>query len=74
MNRSPGARARYVLIDAFCDKATVHYMGYTKEAVLKKIERQVWVRGVHFKKGPDGHILLDTEAIERWVEQEKAAA
>jgi hypothetical protein len=68
------ARARYVTIGAFCDPVTVHYMGYTVKAVEKKIENQVWRKGIEYIKGPDGHILLDVEAIERWVEQEKAAA
>jgi hypothetical protein len=69
-----GARARYVTIAAFCDHQTVHYMGYSRDAVERKIERQVWRKGIEYLKGPDGHILLDVEAIERWVEQEKAAA
>ncbi len=72
--RTIGARARYVTIAAFCDPTTVHYMGYTKDAVERKIERQVWRKGIEYRTAPDGHRLLDVEAIERWAEQEKAAA
>lgn len=67
-------RARYVTIAAFCNPVTVHYMGYTEKAVRKKIEDQVWIVDREYIKGPDGHILLAVEGIERWAEQEKAAA
>lgn len=63
-----------VLIAAFCNERTVHYRGYTEAAVRRKIQDGVWRQGIEWRKAPDGHIFLDTEAIERWAEGEKAAA
>lgn len=65
---------RYVLINAFCDPVTVHYMGYTEKAVEKKIETGVWREGKEYRKAPDGHIMIDLEGVRRWVENQKQAA
>jgi hypothetical protein len=59
---------RYVRINRFAELT-----GYTEKAVYEKIRVGVWIEGVHYRKAPDGHILIDLEAIERWVEGQQAA-
>ena len=44
------------------------------EAVYEKIRVGVWVEGRHYRRAPDGHILIDLEAFERWVEGHSQAA
>lgn len=65
---------RYVLIKAFCDPVTVHYMGYTEKAVESKIDKGTWREGKEFRRAPDGHIMIDLEGVRRWVENQKQAA
>lgn len=65
---------RYVLIKAFCDRASVHYMGYTEKAVERKIEANVWREGREYRRAPDGHIMVDLQGVTRWVEDQKRAA
>ena len=48
--------------------------GYTKRAVEGKIAAGVWLEGVHFRRAPDGHILIDLEGYERWVENQRPGA
>ena len=48
--------------------------GYTAKAVYEKIRVGVWVEGRHYRRAPDGHILIDLEAFERWVEGHSQAA
>ena len=62
------AVARYVRIPLF---ETV--TGYTEEAVEMKIKKGVWREGTHYRRAPDGHILIDIEAFHAWVENQKAA-
>jgi hypothetical protein len=54
---------RYVQISVFGEQT-----GYSADAIDKKIKRGVWREGVHYRRAPDGHILLDWEAYEAWVE------
>lgn len=65
---------RYVLIKAFCDPRAVCYKGYTEKAVARKIEDNVWREGREYRRAPDGHIMIDLQGIERWVETQKQAA
>lgn len=62
-------RTRYVLIPIFCA-----ITGYSEKAVRMKIESGVWRRGQVLAKAPDGHVMIDLDGYERWVEGEKAAA
>lgn len=41
--------------------------GYTENAVRQKIEKGVWAEGRHYKKAPDGRVLIDLEAFDQWV-------
>jgi len=63
------ARPRYVLIRVFCELT-----GYTEKAVRRKIEEGVWVDGQVVRRAPDGHVTVDLEGYERWVEGERAPA
>lgn len=59
---------RYVRVRKFAELT-----GYTEKAVRCKIDAGVWVEPTHYRKGPDGAILMDLEAYEKWVEGELAA-
>ncbi len=48
--------------------------GYTQKAVQKKIERRQWRIGQVLRKAPDGHVTIDLDGYERWVEGEREAA
>lgn len=58
----------WVLIPAFCALT-----GYTKRAVETKIYRGVWIEGVHYKKAPDGRIVMNLGAYNEWVSGEPSA-
>lgn len=47
---------------------------YTLKAIEKKIEQRVWRFGQVLAKAPDGHVMIDLDGFERWVEGEKVAA
>ena len=55
-------KIRYVRISKFAELT-----GYTESAPYSKISDGVWGEGVHFRKAPDGHPLMDLEAYEAWV-------
>ena len=57
---------RYVLIAKFSELT-----GYSEKAVRRKIEDGVWVQGVHYRRAPDGHIMMDLEAYAAWVEGQR---
>lgn len=59
--------ARYVRIPKFVDET-----GYTARAVETKIQRGVWLEGKHYRRAPDGSILMDMEGYEKWVENQPA--
>lgn len=61
--------ARYIRLPLF-EQLT----GYTQKAVRRKIEEGNWVEGKQFKRAPDGHILIDMQGYERWVEGQKQTA
>lgn len=60
---------RYVLIPRFCA-----ITGYTEKAVRRKMQSGVWLEGREWKKAPDGHVMINMEAYERWVEGENCRA
>jgi hypothetical protein len=57
---------RYILIPAFCALT-----GYSDKAVRRKIEDGVWIEGRQYRRAPDGHIQMDLEGYERWVEGDR---
>jgi hypothetical protein len=42
--------------------------GYTVKAMERKIERGDWVEGQVWRRAPDGHIMIDIQGYQRWVE------
>ncbi|WP_283148971.1 excisionase [Silvimonas soli] len=60
---------RYVQIDQFCAMT-----GYTDRAVRSKIHEGVWIEGVHYRRAPDRHVLIDLEGYEKWVEGQRYAS
>jgi putative excisionase DUF1233 len=42
--------------------------GYTENAIRSKIKKGIWRDSVHYLKAPDGRIMFNMEAIEKWVE------
>lgn len=61
--------ARYVRIPKFVEET-----GYTARAVETKISRGVWLESKHYRRAPDGSILMDMEGYEKWVENRPAEA
>jgi hypothetical protein len=57
---------RYVTIKKFCELS-----GYTSAAVYHKKYKGVWREGEVWVHAPDGHIMIDLEGFNRWVESEK---
>lgn len=54
---------QYVKLSVFCVLT-----GYTEKAVRTKIDRGHWLDGRHYRKAPDGHIMMDLQAYNAWVE------
>lgn len=42
--------------------------GYTPDAVRGKIKTGLWREGLHWKKAPDGNIMVNPRAIDEWIE------
>lgn len=64
----PGVPMRYVKLSVFCALT-----GYTEKAVRTKIDRGHWLESRHYRKAPDGHIMIDLQAYNTWVEGGLAA-
>ncbi len=69
MSLPPPLPIYYVKLDVF-EQTT----GYSPDAVQKKIKRGEWREGIHFRRAPDGHILMDLRAYNAWVENQPQAA
>lgn len=67
MDTASTKAARYVRLTLF-EKLT----GYTQKAVRRKIETGVWIEGREYRRAPDGHIIVDLQGYERWVEKSAA--
>ncbi len=46
--------------------------GYSDRAIQTKIERGILLQDKHYKKAPDGRVLIDISEIERWISGEAA--
>jgi hypothetical protein len=55
--------ARYVTI-ALCSAA----YGWSEKAIRRRMERGVWLENVHWRRAPDGGIVIDTKAVDKWLE------
>lgn len=58
------AHTRYVTV-----KKAATMVGLTEEAIRKRVQRGVWLEGREWVRDPLGRIMLDTEALDRWVTQ-----
>ena len=47
--------------------------GHTVKACQRKIETGVWREGQHYRRAPDGRILMDLEGYQKWVEHSTVA-
>jgi len=47
--------------------------GLTERAIENKIDKGVWVEGIHYKVGQDGLRYIDLLGFEKWVEQAPAS-
>jgi hypothetical protein len=50
-----------------------HMNGYSLDAQKAKRSEGVWEEGVHWCKAPDGRILYNWRAIDKWAARGKAA-
>lgn len=73
MNLEPITGPRCILLQRFCELT-----GYTEKAVRRKVESGIWPIGVIAQKAPDGHVMIDVLAYDRWVrstgERQRVAA
>lgn len=47
--------------------------GYTAAAIRTKLRRGLWVRGKHWLKAPDNRVLIDLDAIQKWISSAEEA-
>ncbi len=59
--------AKYVKLSLFCSLT-----GYSDKACRRKMEQGVWVEGIHYRRAPDGNLMMNLTEYERWVEQHAA--
>lgn len=57
------APAEYVRINLFCA-----ITGYSADACDKKMRVGVWREGIHYRRAPDGHILMHLPSFYQWAE------
>ena len=46
----------------------IELIGYTDDAIRSKVKKGVWQFGTHWTKAPDGRIMFNIEAIQKWIE------
>jgi hypothetical protein len=46
----------------------IELIGYSDDAIRAKIKKGVWLCGTHWKKAPDGRLVFNLEAIQKWIE------
>lgn len=56
---------KWIKLAKYCELS-----GDTADAFHARRRRRVWAESVHFKKAPDGSIWINTEQVEKWVEQQ----
>ena len=54
---------QWVTIKKFSDLS-----GYSEEAARQKIKKNQWSNRVHFKRAPDGRILINLVEVSKWIE------
>lgn len=46
--------------------------GDTPDAFQARRRRGVWIEGLQFTKAPDGTIWINTDEVDKWVEQQSS--
>lgn len=46
--------------------------GYSEEAARQKIKKNQWQNRLHFKRAPDGRLLINLVEISKWIESSEA--
>lgn len=60
-----------VVAPALCTAALANLVtGYTVKAMERKIEPGDWAEGKVWRRAPEGHIMIDIQGYERWVESQ----
>ncbi len=49
-------------------KIIIDTIGYSDDAIRAKIKKGIWLNGIHWRKAPDGRIVFNLEAIQKWIE------
>jgi hypothetical protein len=52
----------YVTIEKLADLT-----GYTAKAIRRKIERREFIEGLHYRRAPDGRVLMDVKQFNEWI-------
>lgn len=48
-------------------KKLAELTGYSEDAIRAKKKKGVWLEDAHWRKAPDGRIVFNVEAIQRWL-------
>lgn len=59
----------YVRVHVFCA-----HTGISKHSVEGKIREGVWVEGKHYRRPPDGKVVIDLRGYHEWVESQNQGA
>jgi hypothetical protein len=43
-------------------------IGYSDDAIRAKRSKGVWLENIHWRKAPDGRLVFNLEAIQKWME------
>jgi len=54
---------KYVTVKKFSELS-----GYTQDGIRGKIKNGKWLSDRHWKKAPDGRILINVKEVEKWIE------
>jgi len=60
--QTSGDKMNWVTINKFS-----HLCGYSEDAIRAKIKKGQWMIDQHFKKAPDGRILIGIKEVEKWI-------
>lgn len=63
---SEGLTMKWVKLPKYCELS-----GDTPDAVYAKNRRHIWTDGIQYRKAEDGCLWINTEEVEKWVEQSR---
>lgn len=49
-------------------KRAAEVTGYSEKAIRCKMTDGVWLKGIHWDKAPDGHVIINLEAVDQWFQ------